>query len=240
MTSPTPVTELDVAAAVELVVRAAATAIAIRGRADLVVPGGRGLAPLVGPLAARGLPGPGCRLHLSDERVVPRGHPERNADAIARLLGVRAVAADHDRPDGPPVLVGPPDDAQGLPSLAGWRAALADLPAFDLVVLGVGTDGHTAGLFPGRATGDRSSEPDVLPVTPAGDLPHARLTLSASRLARSAGVLFVAVGAGKEAAVADLRDGADRDGPTGAVAGPPRYLLVVPEGAGTSRKSARV
>ena len=244
MTTVPPVVELDADGAAELLAGAVARGLATRGRADVVVPGGRGLLPLLGPLAARGLPGPGWRLHLSDERLVPRGHPDRNVDAVAVLLGVAVADADGPGPGGrdaasPPVLLGPPDDGDGLPSVAGWGRLLAPVAAFDVVVLGVGTDGHTAGLFPGRPLGDGSDAPDVLAVGPAGDLPHRRVTLSARRLARTAAVLLVAVG-DKGAAVAAIRTGADLDGPTGAVAGPPRYLLVAPDGVGTSRKSARV
>lgn len=230
MTRPTVPVEVDLAAAVDLIVRCTDEARAARGRVDVVVPGGRGLVPLRDPLAARGLPGPDWLLHLSDERVVPRGHPDRNADAVAALLDPR-------RPG--PTPLGPPDDDRGLPSAAGWATALADVPRFALTVLGLGSDGHTAGLFPGRPSGVSTDAPDVLEVDPAGDLPHRRLSLSARRLARTAAVLLVAVGPGKEAVIDAVRRGDDGDAPTGALVGPPRYLLVVPD-AERSRKSSRV
>ena len=239
MTTPDRPTEVDLDGAIGVIARAASAARRRDGRVDVVVPGGRGLTPLVDPLLDGGVLTRDWCLHLSDERVVPRGHPDRNVDGVATLLGGAARPTDPGSDaSGVPILVGPPDGPDGLPSAVAWTEALARVPRFAVTILGVGADGHTAGLFPGGPLGADADAPDALDVPPTGDLSHRRVTQSARRLARSDAVLFIAVGAGKEAAVAAVRAGADTDRPTGAIVGPPRYLLVVADG--TSRKSTRV
>ncbi len=233
-----PARELDVRTAADLIGRLSAEATGLRGRFHVVVPGGRGLVPLIGPLSERGLPGPDWTMHLSDERSVPRGHPDRNIDAVARLLSITVSAVPSAR--RAPRLVGPPDDDRGLPSAEGWTSELAAAPDFDLVILGVGSDGHVAGLFPDDGAGMMPGAPDAVMVAPGRGLPHARVTMSAARLSRGRALLLVAVGAGKEAVVARLRGGQDTDGPTGRIRIDPRHLLVVSEIEAMSRKSARV
>ena len=90
------------------------------------------------------------------------------------------------------------------------RAALdyeARLPeAFDVLVLGIGEDGHTASLFPNSPALDEK-ERRVLPVIGPKPPPE-RLTLTAPVLAAARFVLVLAVGAGKAAAVARALEGA--------------------------------
>jgi 6-phosphogluconolactonase len=91
---------------------------------------------------------------------------------------------------------------------AEYRAALADVPEFDLVLLGLGEDGHTASLFPGGDRGEAPDAPDVLAVHDAPKPPAERVSLGARRLGRTRGALFLVAGAGKRAAVAAWRAGA--------------------------------
>jgi 6-phosphogluconolactonase len=73
------------------------------------------------------------------------------------------------------------------------------VPAFDLLVLGVGDDGHTASLFPGDSTVgvvDRL----VAPV-PAGEGREARLTLTPTAIEHARSVYVLAVGRAKRPAV---------------------------------------
>ena len=73
----------------------------------------------------------------------------------------------------------------------------AGRPLFDLVLLGIGDDGHTASMFPGKPAVEEGHH-WVMPVPEPGLSPFLpRLTLTLPALANSAGVLFLAVGEGK-------------------------------------------
>ena len=78
---------------------------------------------------------------------------------------------------------------------------------FDLVLLGLGEDGHTASLFPGHDWGVAPDSPDVLAIFDAPKPPPQRVSLSAARLSRGREVLFLVEGVSKCDAVARWRAG---------------------------------
>ena len=85
-------------------------------------------------------------------------------------------------------------------------AALGPEPRFDLVLLGLGDDGHTASLFPGKAaltatSGVTHSTPGVLPP------PVDRVTFTFALINAARSVLFLVTGAGKKEKVAQWRAG---------------------------------
>jgi 6-phosphogluconolactonase len=69
------------------------------------------------------------------------------------------------------------------------------IPALDVVVLGIGDDGHTASLFPGETTIDLTDR--LVAAVPARGDREARLTLTAVVLEHAKNVFILAVGAGK-------------------------------------------
>ncbi len=73
------------------------------------------------------------------------------------------------------------------------------VPAFDVVVLGIGEDGHTASLFPGEPTVDIADR--LVAAVPPGPGREARLTLTAPLIEHAWSVLIIAVGRGKRAAL---------------------------------------
>lgn len=202
--------ELDLPGAVEMVARRAAEGIGRRGHADVVVPGGRGPARLFAALRGRGLPGPDWRLHLADERCVAPDDPRRNAVGVAAALGT--------------VPFGPPDTTDPATAAARWATTLAGVGTFDVVVLGLGPDGHVASIFPDEAGPLGPDVPDAVPTGPGAPAP-VRVTLSAARLRRTRALLLVVDGPGKDAAVMRVRTGGDAGLPTAALAGPPRWLV---------------
>jgi len=141
-----------------------------------------------------------------DERFVPGADGDRNAGQAAAAL------LDHVDVDPARVHVPPASDG-GLDLDAAAAAyddelAAAGPPTFEVVMLGVGPDGHVASLFPGhpqRTTDDR----DVVAVRDSPKPPPERVSLTYRALARTREVWFLVSGDGKADAVADALGGAD-------------------------------
>ena len=142
-------------------------------------------------------------IYYSDERCLPATDPGRNSRAIA------AAWLDH--------VAIPPAQHHVIPAELGPRAGadaysrvLADVGEFDLVLLGLGADGHTASLFPGRRDLlDAPGSPAAVAVTDAPRPPAQRVTLTPARLSRARGVMFLVDGGAKRAAIEDWRSGRD-------------------------------
>lgn len=140
---------------------------------------------------------------LADERCVPADHEEANARMLREALGpdARVHAARGE--------LGPED--------AAWLyateivAALGPEPVFDVVVLGLGEDGHTGSLFPGHPEADAAHAP-VIGVRGSPKPPAERITLTLPVLDRARYTVLMATGAGKRNAVERLRAG-DRELP---------------------------
>lgn len=212
-----PLEPIDLDAALPVLLGAVDAAAAATGRAHVVVPGGRSPARLFAALVARGLPDGRWRVHLSDERCVPADHPRRNAPAVARALGL-------DRPDAPTGLDAPPALDDDLEAARRYAATFAAAPGFAAVVLGLGSDGHVASLFPGDAAPFEDDAPDALVVAPRPGVPEPRITLSARRLSRTALLLLVVDGPDKDGAVDALLRG-DAGLPAASITAPRRVLL---------------
>jgi 6-phosphogluconolactonase len=145
-----------------------------------------------------------------DERFVPEDDPDRNAgQARAAMLDhlpvdpsrVHAMAAS----DGP---LGDDPDAAATAYAAELAAALGgDGPCFDIVMLGVGPDGHCASLFPGRS--EVSDPAPVLAVRSSPKPPPTRISLGMSTLMRAREVWFVVTGSEKAEVVTAALRGAD-------------------------------
>ncbi|MEO1767029.1 6-phosphogluconolactonase [Thiobacter aerophilum] len=142
------------------------------------------------------------RWHIwfGDERVLPAAHPERNS-VMARMAWLDHVPI-------PPAQIHVIPTERGLhAAVEAYRRALAGMGEFDLVLLGLGEDGHTASLFPERDWGEGPAAADVLAIEDAPKPPPARVSLSAARLSRARGVWFLVTGAAKREAVARWRRG---------------------------------
>jgi 6-phosphogluconolactonase len=140
------------------------------------------------------------RVYFGDERCLPPDHPERNSlQAMQALLWHVPIAAEH--------IFIPPAELGPVEAASRYRKALAKMGEFDLVLLGLGEDGHTASLFPGHDMGLEQGGTDVLPVFDAPKPPPERVSLSAQRLSRAKQVLFLVTGVGKREAVLSWRQG---------------------------------
>lgn len=180
-------------------------AVAARGRAVLAVSGGQSPKLMFEHLSRIELPWSSVVVTLVDERWIDEDHADSNAKlvrenllvgtaATARLLSLKNDAAT-------------PEAGRNV-----CESALRSLPLpFDVVVLGMGNDGHTASLFPGAeelgAALDPGSDKLCAPMHPP-NAPQTRMTLTLHGLLNSRILLLQLSGAAKIAAYrAALRPG---------------------------------
>ena len=172
----------------------AAAAIATRGEFHLVLAGGSTPLALYRALAAKRVGDGKWHVWYGDERCLPADHPERNSVMAENAwLAASNIPPESRRPI--PAERGPEEAA------AMYASRLTSVKDFDLVLLGMGEDGHTASLFPGHDWGDTPGSSDVLAVHGAPKPPPERVSLSAARLSRSTHVWFVMTGSGKRHAL---------------------------------------
>jgi 6-phosphogluconolactonase len=133
----------------------------------------------------------------NDDRCLPIDDVERNS-LMARTTWLNHVAIPADQIHDIPAELGNVEGAKA------YAKTLAGVPIFDLVLLGLGEDGHTASLFPGQLV-DNSA--DAVPVFNAPKPPANRITISQQRLSNAREVIFLVTGAGKQDAVNDWRNG---------------------------------
>jgi len=174
----------------------AAAAIAARGVFHLVLAGGTTPLALYRALARQQAGDARWHVWYGDERCLPLDHPERNSGAIeAAWLAASAIPPENRRPI--------PAERGSQEAATAYAEWLADVADFDLVLLGMGEDGHTASLFPGQIWDGA----DALAVHDAPKPPPERVSLSAARLNRSQRVWFVITGAGKREALVRWKNG---------------------------------
>lgn len=178
-------------------------AVAERGHATVALSGGTTPALLYRRLAAAGgsaAPWDRVRFFFGDERCVAPDAPESNyALAHRELLEplvVLPTAVDRMEGERRPI------EAAAEEYEARLRAQFGSADAtFDVVLLGMGADGHTASLFAGSAALEESTR-WVVPITaPAGYAPAERITLTLPVILRARAVFFLVTGAGKQSAV---------------------------------------
>lgn len=180
-----------------------------RGRADVVLTGGRIAAQVYRAVAASPVRGAvdWSRVDLwwGDERFLPAGHADRN-ETQARAALLEAVPLDPARIHPMPASDAPEgDDPEAAAAryaaelAAAGAAAGARLPHFDVLLLGVGEDGHVASLFPGHpVTAERRP---VAAVRHSPKPPPVRTTLTLPTINTAEEVWLIASGAGKADAV---------------------------------------
>jgi len=190
------------AATAACILQQAATAIAARGRFRLCLAGGSTPTAAYRLLAEQQADWASWWIYHGDERCLPATDPGRNSQMAEQAwLGQVPIPRAQ-------VLAIPAE--QGAEAAAAAYAGLVRpaLP-FDLVLLGMGEDGHTASLFPGQEAGFAAAGGRLaVAVHGVPKPPTARVSLTARALADCHALLVLVTGTGKAAALAQWRAGA--------------------------------
>ncbi len=183
--------------------------LAARGEASLVVPGGNTPVPVFKRLAQADLDWAHVTITLTDERWVDEDAAHSNAALVRdHLLQDKAVAARFVtlKREG----TGPEDT---LPDLARDLESVAK--PFDVVMVGMGADGHFASLFPGAAGVEGALDPAapetvcaIVPDPLPENAPYPRISLTAGALLQAREVYLMATGEDKKTVLKNAEAGA--------------------------------
>ena len=231
--------DLLAAAAAARTVTRLADAIEAQGRAHVVLTGGgigtKVLAAIAASPARDAVDWRQVDFWWGDERFNVTGDPERNE------TGAREALLDHidlnparvhvmAGPDGPD---GDNEDAAAVRYAAALRAAApagADVPVFDVLMLGIGPEGHVASIFPDSLAAHATGS--VVAVRNSPKPPPIRLSLTFSAIRAAREVWILASGAEKAQAVGEALSGVSEDKlPAAGARGLDRTLFLLDEAA---------
>jgi len=170
-----------------------------KGECHVVLPGGSTPARCLELLAEKPLQWQHIHWYPGDERCYPAGHVERNDTMITEKLFLQQK---HNIENFHPVPaeLGPELGAEN------YSVMLETIDGLDIVLLGMGEDGHTASLFPGNKALDDTRS--AVPVYDAPKPPAERISLSLNLLRSADECIVIATGDNKREALAEVRTGA--------------------------------
>lgn len=189
-------------AALALVVERILTAVGERQSCTIALSGGSTPQPLYAALADADLPWQQIHIFWGDERYVPAEHPDSNYGMAKQVwLDLVPIPAANIHPIptdlADPQLAATAYDRQISTHFA---PAVGAIPVFDIILLGMGDDGHTASLFPHTAAlavvdrlvtvGDKDGQP--------------RITFTFPLINHAGSVIFLISGTSKQAALAEI------------------------------------
>ena len=175
------------------------TCVSEKGICHVVLPGGSTPARCLELLAEKPLPWKNIHWYPGDERCYPPGHAERNDTMINGKLFTQQ-AHNIENFHSMPAELGPQQGAEHYATLIDATGGL------DIVVLGMGEDGHTASLFPGNVALDDLRS--VVPVYDAPKAPGERISIGLTTLRNAAECIVIATGKNKHEALTKLKEGA--------------------------------
>jgi len=182
-------------AVAQRIAESAAQAIAARGVFHLVLAGGETPRRCYEKLRSLAIDWAHVQIYFGDERCLPNGDAQRN-DTMVRDTLLAHVAI-------------PPANIHAIPAelgaheaAASYAAVLDHVAQLDLVLLGMGEDGHTASLFPGNPATDNTAV--AVPVFNAPKPPAERVSLGMDTLNTARQKIFLVAGAGKCAALKQI------------------------------------
>ncbi len=176
---------------------AARDAISKRHRFTIVLAGGTTPEQVYKLLAASDQDWSRWHVFVGDERCLPEGDSDLNSSMIKRTLLDHAPIPDNQ------VHMIPVELGVDQAAIEYTKTISGTMP-FDLVLLGMGEDGHTASLFPGHI---HPEEALVVTVYDSPKPPSQRVSLAARALGNCHQLLYLVTGAGKHNALAAWRSG---------------------------------
>jgi 6-phosphogluconolactonase len=183
-----------------------AEAQAARGTASVVLTGGRTGGAVLAALRDATLDWSTIDVYWGDERFLPGGDPERNETLARREL------LDHVPVASARVHAMAPSDGEfgDDPDAAAeaYAVLLKDVPSFDVCLLGVGEEGHTASIFP-HSPAVAETARAVVAVRDCPKPPPTRVSLTLPTIRRAERVWLVTAGAAKAEPIAAALAGAD-------------------------------
>jgi 6-phosphogluconolactonase len=185
----------------ELIQRICTEAILARGYASLAISGGSTPQTLFKLWQAETFPGlTSVKVFMSDERLVPTSSDDSNQGTMLRLWPAVSLGQVH-----------LPDVSGSEESIAShYQSQVVDVlgehPSFDCVMLGLGEDGHTASLFPGKPS---LTDSNLICMADYGALPPPvkRLTFTYKLINNARNVVVIAAGAKKRSWIESLLTG---------------------------------
>lgn len=177
-------------------------AIRDRGRFSIALSGGSTPKPLYEAIAAQNLSWDQIQVFWGDERYVPSDHPDSN-EGMARAAWLNKVPI-------PPANIHPMPTNEADPAVAAQRyeqelrhvfqTPPGEVPALDVILLGMGDDGHTASLFPHT---EALQVRDRL-ITVGNKEGQPRLTFTVPLINQARCVIFLVAGENKQTALAHI------------------------------------
>jgi 6-phosphogluconolactonase len=137
------------------------------------------------------------QVYYGDERCLPKDHPDRNSQ-MAQKCFLSKVAIPAANIFTIPAELGP------VAASAAYQHVVTAATPFDVVLLGMGEDGHTASLFPGHV---HNTEEWVHAVYHSPKPPPERISLSLKVLSASHAVIIIVTGASKQLALKQWQSG---------------------------------
>jgi len=211
-----PTVEAAIAAAANRIAAVAAESITARDRFSIALSGGSTPAALFRLLArdfrAR-IDWPRTHAWWGDERCVPHDHKDSNT-RMARETLLDHVPIPASNVHTVPTQLAP---AEAAAAYEQSLRAFDPVSPIDLVLLGMGTDGHTASLFPGEPTLDERDRWAVHATAPAASPVRDRITFTLPLIATGRHAMFLATGAEKRDMIARVIGARDQSLPAARV-----------------------
>ena len=184
-------------AALEKIIALAEPSIKTRGQFHIVLAGGSTPKKVYTMLKNIKTDWHKWQIYFGDERCLDSDHKDRNS-TMAFEAWLNHIDIPMQNIHAIPAELGPVEGAHL------YNQTLSQVDDFDLVLLGLGEDAHTASLFPGHSW---DNNVDALAVFDAPKPPPLRISMSPARLSRSRSVLFLVSGKEKQTAINQWKAG---------------------------------